>query len=184
MFFVDNDQQSKYYQVWKEILKIINGGHDELKLHEKIRPIEPIEHVFKIPSITIVIKSLIEKNNKFYLEISLNHCLYENYFKEHINMLEYNRIDLSEGIDVNKCEDTSRKCNLCHYYYFVFKKFNYQRHICDGCHDISTKAISMQNIAIVYHDGQAHRVNFTFMSRNDAFNLMKKSVIIDKKGTL
>ena len=28
-------------------------------------------------------------------------------------MLEYDRIDLSEGIDVNKCEDTSRKCNLC-----------------------------------------------------------------------
>ena len=28
-------------------------------------------------------------------------------------MLEYDRIDLSEGIDVNKCEDTSRKCKLC-----------------------------------------------------------------------
>ena len=27
-------------------------------------------------------------------------------------MLEYDRIDLSEGIDVNKCEDTSKKCNL------------------------------------------------------------------------
>ena len=27
-------------------------------------------------------------------------------------MLEYDRIDLSEGIDVNKCEDTSRKCNF------------------------------------------------------------------------
>ena len=26
-------------------------------------------------------------------------------------MLEYNRIDLSEGIDVNKCEETSKKCN-------------------------------------------------------------------------
>ena len=36
-------------------------------------------------------------------------------------MLEYDRIDLSEGIDVNKCEDTSRKCSLCQYYYFVFK---------------------------------------------------------------
>ena len=34
-------------------------------------------------------------------------------------MLEYDRIDLSEGIDVNKCEDTSRKCNSCQYYYFV-----------------------------------------------------------------
>ena len=33
--------------------------------------------IIKIPSITIVIKSLIEKDNKFYLELSLNHCLYE-----------------------------------------------------------------------------------------------------------
>ena len=55
------------------------GGKGELKLHEKIKLIDndlPIEHVIKIPSITIVIRSLIEKN-KFYLELSLNHCLYE-----------------------------------------------------------------------------------------------------------
>ena len=80
MLFSDNDQQNKYHQVWKKILKIINGGHGELKLHEQIRLFDndlPVEHVFKITSITIVIKSLIEKNNKFYLEISLNHCLYE-----------------------------------------------------------------------------------------------------------
>ena len=88
-------------------------------------------------------------------------------------MLEYDRIDLSEGIDVNKCKETSKKCNSCQYYYFVFKNFSYQRHIFDVCHDISTKAISMQNTAIIYHDGYAYRVNFAFMSRNDAFNLMK-----------
>ena len=80
MLFLDNDQQNKYYQVWKEILKIINGGHGELKLHKEIRLSDndlPIRHVFKIRSITIAIRSLIEINNKFYLEISLNHCLYE-----------------------------------------------------------------------------------------------------------
>ena len=80
MLFGDNDQQNKYHQVWKDILKIINGGHGELKLHEKIRLFDndlPIEHVFKIASITIVTRSLIEKNNKFYIELSLNHCLYE-----------------------------------------------------------------------------------------------------------
>ena len=52
---------------------------NELKLHEKIRLFDndlPVKRVFKIPSITIVIKSLIEKN-KFYLELSLNHCFYE-----------------------------------------------------------------------------------------------------------
>ena len=80
MLFADIDQQDQYHQLWKKILKIINGVHGELKLHEKIKPFDidlPIEHVFKIPSIIIVIKSLIGKNNKFYLKISLSHCLYE-----------------------------------------------------------------------------------------------------------
>ena len=64
MLLANNDQQNKYHQAWKEILKIINGGHGELKLHEKIRLFDNdllIEHVFKIPSITIVIRSLLEK---------------------------------------------------------------------------------------------------------------------------
>ena len=80
MLFVDNDQQNKYYQVWKEILKIVNGGHGELKSSKEIRLFYndlPMGHVFKIHSITIVITSLIEKDNKFYPEISLNHCSYE-----------------------------------------------------------------------------------------------------------
>ena len=80
MLFDDINQQNKYHQVWKDIFKIINRGHGELKLHEKIILYDndlPIEHVFKIPSITIVIMPLIEKNNKFYLKLSLNHCLYK-----------------------------------------------------------------------------------------------------------
>ena len=80
MLFDDINQQNKYHQVWKDIFKISNGGHGELKLHEKIRLYYndlPIKQVFKIHSITVVIKSLIEKNNKFYLELSINHCLYK-----------------------------------------------------------------------------------------------------------
>ena len=80
MLFAYIDQQNKYHQVWKEILKIINGGHGEFKLHEKIRLFDndlPLEHVFKIPTVTTVVRSLIEKSNKFYLELSLNDCLYE-----------------------------------------------------------------------------------------------------------
>ena len=80
MLFDNINQQNKYYQVWKDIFKIINGGHRELKLHKKIRLYHndlPIKQVFKIHSITVVIKSLIEKNNKLYLELSINHCLYK-----------------------------------------------------------------------------------------------------------
>ena len=79
MLFDDINKQNKYYQVWKEIFKFINRGQGELILHEKIRLYDsdlPIKQVLKIHSITVVIQSLIEKN-KFYLELSLNHCLYK-----------------------------------------------------------------------------------------------------------
>ena len=75
-----DDQKNKYHQVWKEVFKLVNDENGELKLHEKIRSFDrdlPIEKIFKIPSITIVIMSLIEKDNKFYLELALNYCLYE-----------------------------------------------------------------------------------------------------------
>ena len=103
-------------------------------------------------------------------------------------MLEYNSIDVSEGIDVNKCDETSKKWSLCQYYYFLNKNFNYQKHLCYGCHSVivvvSVKAINMSNVAIIYHGGNAYRVNYIFMSRNDVFNLIKNSNILDKKGVL
>ena len=77
-----DDQNNKYHQRWKEIFKNVNDGNGELILHEKIRLIDsnfPIEKIFKIHSITIVIKSLIKQDNKFYLQLALNRCLFEPY---------------------------------------------------------------------------------------------------------
>ena len=99
-------------------------------------------------------------------------------------MLEYNRIDLSEGIDNKKCKETSRECGLRTFYYFLDKNFNYGPYLCNGCHNMSLKATSMRNLAIINHNGNAYRVNFAFMSKKYAFNLIKNVVIIDKKGTL
>ena len=99
-------------------------------------------------------------------------------------MLEYNRIDISEGIDIKKCKGTSRECGLCKFYYFLDKNFSYGTYFCNGCYDMSLKVISMKNLAIINHNGNYYRVNFAFMSKKDAFNLIRNGVIIDKKGTL
>ena len=59
-----DDQKNKYHLVWKEIFKNVNDGNGELMLHEKIRLIDSnfhIEKIFKIHSISIVIKSSIER---------------------------------------------------------------------------------------------------------------------------
>ena len=64
LLFDDDNKQNKYYQVWKEILKAINGGHGKIRSSKEIRLFNndlPIGYVFKIDSITIVIESLIEK---------------------------------------------------------------------------------------------------------------------------
>ena len=79
MIFSNDDQKNKYHQVWKEIFEIVNDENGELKIHEKIGIFDSdmiTDKIIKIPSIIIVIKSLIEKNYKFYLELALNHCLY------------------------------------------------------------------------------------------------------------
>ena len=36
-------------------------------------------------------------------------------------MLQYDRIDISEGIDINKSNDKSKECDICHYWYFLDK---------------------------------------------------------------
>ena len=80
MIFSNGDQKNKYDQVWKEIFKIVDNGNGELKLHEKIvlsNSDVPTDEIIKIPSVTIAIMSLLEKDNKFYLELALNHCLYK-----------------------------------------------------------------------------------------------------------
>ena len=83
MIFSNDDQKNKYLQVWTEISKIarsaVNDENRELKIHEKIRLFDSdmlTDKIIKMPSITIVIKSLIEKDNKLYLELALNCCLY------------------------------------------------------------------------------------------------------------
>ena len=97
-------------------------------------------------------------------------------------MTEYDRIDVADGLTKNKL--VSRECWLCGYYYFLDKNFNYEKHLCNCCHDMSMKANSMHNLAIAYNNGSAYRINFVFMSKNDTLNLMKNALIIYKRGVL
>ena len=99
-------------------------------------------------------------------------------------MLEYDRIDISEGIDIEKCKETSRECSLCKFYYFLDKNFNYGPYLCHGCCDMSLKAISMKKLAIINHNENHYRVNFAFISKKDASNLIKNALIMSEKATL
>ena len=55
----------------------------------------------------IVVRSVFDEVNKCYLEVFLDKCLYNIY------MLEYDRIDISEVIHVNKTNGL-RDCIVCY----------------------------------------------------------------------
>ena len=93
-------------------------------------------------------------------------------------MLEYGRIDISEGIDVNKT-NLSKECDIRHYWYFKGVGFKY---LCNGCHDLMQKAMSFNDIAIVYVKRHAERIHFWSMSKDDAINIMDGSNLVDKSG--
>ena len=93
-------------------------------------------------------------------------------------MLEYDRIDISKGIDINKV-NASKECDICHYWYFLDKGFKYEPYLCNGCHDLIQKAMNF-NVAIVSIKGNDYRIHFCYMSKDDAMNIMKKSNLNEK----
>ena len=98
-------------------------------------------------------------------------------------MLEYERIDISEGIDVNKT-NLSKECDICHYWYFKDVGFKYEPYLCNGCHNLMQKAMGFNNIAIVYIRKNAYRIHVLYMSKDDAINIMTGSNLVDKRGVL
>ena len=98
-------------------------------------------------------------------------------------MLEYDRIDILEGIDMGKT-NKSRECDICHYWYFLDKNFNYEKYLCNGCHDFIQKARNFNDVAIVSVKGNDYRIHFWYMSKDDAINLMTNSNLINKMGAL
>ena len=98
-------------------------------------------------------------------------------------MLEYDRIDISEGIDINKT-NASKECNICHYWYFLSKNFNYEPYLCNGCHDLMQKAMNFNDVAIVSVNGRNFRNHFWFMSKDDVINIMNNLNLNYKKDVL
>ena len=95
-------------------------------------------------------------------------------------MVEYDRIDIWEGIDVNKTSE-SKECEICHYWCFKVIGFRYEPYLCNGCHNLMQKAMSFNDVAIVYVKGSAYRIQFWYMSKNDAINIMTNSNSVKKR---
>ena len=63
-------------------------------------------------------------------------------------MLYYDRIDVSEGTDVNKTS-ASKECDVCHYWYFLIYSFKFKKNVCNRCHDLLMMFVNLSDITIL-----------------------------------
>ena len=71
-------------------------------------------------------------------------------------MLQYDRIDISQGIDVDRT-NKSKECMLCHYWHFRDVGYKFQPYLCNGCHAVLTMAYDLKTIAILNTKGVDYR---------------------------
>ena len=94
-------------------------------------------------------------------------------------MLRYQKIDVSEGNDVNKT-NASKECELCHYWFFKDIGFKFEEHVCNRCHDLLTMAHSLKNIAILSAKGATFRCILMGISKNEGLKRLNNSVTYDR----
>ena len=119
--------------------------------------------------LAIIIRCVFQEGDKLYPQAYLDECLYEL----------YDRIDVSEGIDINKT-NKSTECMLCHYWYFEDLSYKFQPYLCNGCHAVSMMAYELKNIEILNTKGVDYRCILWGISRDEAVNRLNNSVLEDK----
>ena len=94
-------------------------------------------------------------------------------------MLKYEKIDVSEGIDVNKTS-ASKECELCSHWFFKDIGFKFEENVCNRCHDLLMMAHSLKNIPILSEKGATFRCLLMGISKNEALKRLNNSVTYDR----
>ena len=81
-------------------------------------------------------------------------------------MLYFNRIDIYEGVDVNKTS-ALKGCNICHYWYVLNYSFNFQTYLWDNCHGLLLMSMNNSDVAILNIKGSDYHCIISLISKNE-----------------
>ena len=98
-------------------------------------------------------------------------------------MIYYDRIDVSEGIDVNKTS-ASKEYDICHYLYFLNNSFKFQPNVCNKYQDLLMLSVNLSDSAILNIRVSNYHCFISFISKNEAIDLLQNADLTEKSGTL
>ena len=94
--------------------------------------------------------------------------------------MQYERITDDGGIDHKKNSNTSRFCDVCKFWFFVNKSFNYEDYACNGCHNLLMMTFSLDNIAALNVGNVFYRCILMSISKDEALKKLNNSVTFDR----
>ena len=98
-------------------------------------------------------------------------------------MLCYDRIDVFEGIDVNKTS-ASEECDVCPYWHFLNYGFKFQPNVCHRYHYLLMMSMNPSNLAILNIKGSDYCYIIRLISKKEAINLTQNADLTEKSRTL
>ena len=98
-------------------------------------------------------------------------------------MLYFDRIKVSEGIDVNK-NSASQECDIWHYWYFLNYSFKFQPNVYNRCHDLLMMSMELSNISILNIKGSDYHCIISLISKNEVINFIKNVDLTQISRTL
>ena len=98
-------------------------------------------------------------------------------------MICYDRIDVSEGIDVNKTS-ASKEYDICHYLYFLNNSFKFQPNVCNKYQDLLMLSVNLSDSAILNIKVSNYHCFIRLINKNEAINLLQNADLTEKSGIL
>ena len=93
-------------------------------------------------------------------------------------MLYYDRIYISEGIDLAK-SNNCKECMICHYFFFNHG-FEFQYSVCNVCHALSMFCLNISDIAIITVKNVDYHCIIHKISKSEGIRLLENSVLKDR----
>ena len=91
-------------------------------------------------------------------------------------MIQYERIDVTEGIDISK-SNKSKESMIFHYWYFKDIGYKYEPHVSNGCHDLSIMVYDLNDFMILNIKGIDYRCCVFKKSKSNAIKMLNNSVL-------
>ena len=77
-----------------------------------------------------------------------------------------------------------KECDICHYWCFLNKSFQFQSYVCNKCYDLLMMSMNLRDVAILNIKNADYHCIITGIIKSEAVKLMQVIDLTEKSGTL